>query len=603
MSLFVTAQESTNIDSLLQVYKFLPSNTTKVNIIDDIFKYYRENDTSKLKGYVQEQLTLSKKIGYQKGIAKSWNNYANFYYSKKTWDSAKIYYEKALRKFETLNAPKEQSEIRYTLAGVALNNEQGYDESNKIHRANIEFYKKIQDTNFLAKSYSSIAWNHLVKGNYYLALDQNIKAIDYLEKLKDSTQLSQSYRLMSAIECELMHHKKALEYAEKCLLFKKANSKHFIGGVYNTMGIIYTNQKDFKKADSIFDKALDLAIEVDNKHLQKLALINHSRSFEDREDYNSALDKVKAYLDIEKELPEKRMSSLGFLGMGSVLVKLDKAKEAKIYLDKAVIKAKIENVKSRMILAYQNRAEAFLKLNDYKMAYEDYKMYATLKDSVYNEAKSKQIEEMRAIFDTEKKEQEIINQKNEIELLTVKDEVNNLQKLLLALGLFIALISTYAFFQRNRKNRLEKEKAKADLEFKTKELTTHALHLAKKNEVLNDLKQKAKILKADANADPGYQMLIQTINFDLQDDNNWENFSKYFEQVHKGFNNKAQELFPNITANDLRLMALLKMNLSSKEIANILNISSDGIKKARQRLRKKMGIDSNVSLEAIVIAI
>ncbi|MCC1485400.1 helix-turn-helix transcriptional regulator [Winogradskyella immobilis] len=117
------------------------------------------------------------------------------------------------------------------------------------------------------------------------------------------------------------------------------------------------------------------------------------------------------------------------------------------------------------------------------------------------------------------------------------------------------------------------------------------------------MKQKAKVLKQDADADPGYQMLIQTINFDLQDDNNWENFSRYFEEVHKKFNTKAQEQFPNITKNDLRLMALLKMNLSSKEIANILNISSDGIKKARQRLRKKMGLDSNQSLEATVINI
>ena len=50
-------------------------------------------------------------------------------------------------------------------------------------------------------------------------------------------------------------------------------------------------------------------------------------------------------------------------------------------------------------------------------------------------------------------------------------------------------------------------------------------------------------------------------------------------------------------------MALLKMNLSSKEIANILNISLDGIKKARQRLRKKMDINSDQSLEAVIIAI
>ncbi|MBR9914570.1 MAG: hypothetical protein GYB32_07040 [Algicola sp.] len=154
-----------------------------------------------------------------------------------------------------------------------------------------------------------------------------------------------------------------------------------------------------------------------------------------------------------------------------------------------------------------------------------------------------------------------------------------------------------------KKNKVIRENLNKDLEYKTKELTTHALHLAKKNEVLNDLKEKAKVFKADTNADPGYQMLIQTINFDLQDDNNWENFRKYFEEVHKDFNANAQKKYPNITPNDLRLMALLKMNLSSKEIANILNISSDGIKKARQPLRKKMGINSNDSLEAIVIAI
>ena len=332
-------------------------------------------------------------------------------------------------------------------------------------------------------------------------------------------------------------------------------------------------------------------------------LINHGRSYEDRNDYNTALIKAQAYLEIEKESPNQRISSLGHLSMGTALINLNRAKEAKIYLDKALEAAKKEKIKRRLILTYKNRAEANAKLKNYKEAYEDQKMYTILQDSVFNKTKSQQIEELRTIYETEKKEQQIKIQKNEIELLGTKNKVSNLQRILLALALALALIAVYAFYQRNNHNKLAKEKAEVDLEFKTKELTTHALHLAKKNEVLNDLKQKAKVLKADADADPGYQMLIQTINFDLQDDNNWENFSRYFEQVHKGFNSKAQKQFPNITKNDLRLMALLKMNLSSKEIANILNISSDGIKKARQRLRKKMGLDSNDSLEAIVISI
>ena len=148
-----------------------------------------------------------------------------------------------------------------------------------------------------------------------------------------------------------------------------------------------------------------------------------------------------------------------------------------------------------------------------------------------------------------------------------------------------------------KRNRLAKEKLDAELDFKKKELTSHALHLAQKNEVLEDLKQKAEILRANENEQNGYRQLIRTINFNLQDDNNWENFKRYFEQVHKNFNSIVKSKYPEITSNELRLMALLKMNLSSKEIANILNVSNEGIKKARYRLRKKMNINSEESLE------
>ena len=142
-----------------------------------------------------------------------------------------------------------------------------------------------------------------------------------------------------------------------------------------------------------------------------------------------------------------------------------------------------------------------------------------------------------------------------------------------------------------------------ELAYKKKELTTHALHLAKKNEVLENLKQKAKELKKSENGSRGYQQLIQTINFDQQDDKNWENFTQYFEQVHKNFSTLVKERYPEVTKNELRFMALLKMNMSSKEIATILNISSDGVKKARQRLRKKMNLRPEDSLENEVLAI
>ncbi|WP_273567626.1 helix-turn-helix transcriptional regulator [Maribacter halichondriae] len=193
-----------------------------------------------------------------------------------------------------------------------------------------------------------------------------------------------------------------------------------------------------------------------------------------------------------------------------------------------------------------------------------------------------------------------------------KEKVSNLQKIALGGGLGLSLLTLgfgfYGIRQKIKRNKIEKEKIAAELQlkeselaFKKKELTTHALHLAKKNEVLENVKQKARELKSSENGGRGYQQLIQTINFDQQDDKNWENFTQYFEQVHKDFSKIVKTKYPDITKNELRLMALLKMNLSSKEIATILNISSDGVKKARQRLRKKMELSPEESLESTVL--
>ena len=107
-------------------------------------------------------------------------------------------------------------------------------------------------------------------------------------------------------------------------------------------------------------------------------------------------------------------------------------------------------------------------------------MYQKLNDSIFNKTKSQQIEEMRIMFDTEKKEQQIVLQQNEIALLDQKAKVGNLQKLLLAIGLLLSILGFYAVRQKLKRSRAERQVLDSELAFKKKELTTHALHLAKK---------------------------------------------------------------------------------------------------------------------------
>jgi DNA-binding CsgD family transcriptional regulator len=280
---------------------------------------------------------------------------------------------------------------------------------------------------------------------------------------------------------------------------------------------------------------------------------------------------------------------------------------ASTYFDRAIELATSIGMKENIRIGYFNRSISHEKRGNHLQALADYKAYKSTEDSIFSEAKSRQIEEMRTIYEIERKEQEIALQKNEIQLLEEKDKFRTLQLtgLMSGIAVLIAVFGLiyFAMHQKMKRRQLEKEVVDKELAFKRKELTTHALHLANKNEILEGLKEQIDELKNGEKNAGAFNKISNTIRCNLQDDKNWENFSKYFEQVHRDFNAQVKKKYPEVTPNELRLMALLKMNLSSKEIANILNISSEGIKKARYRLRKKMNITTDDSLQDLILGL
>ena len=210
----------------------------------------------------------------------------------------------------------------------------------------------------------------------------------------------------------------------------------------------------------------------------------------------------------------------------------------------------------------------------------------------------------RSSIKPKKKEKEIALQDKQIAVLEKEAATVRLQRFgliagILLLGLIFAALY-YLQRQKIQRQKLEKQKLDAELDFKRKELTSFTLQLSHKNEILEDLKDKIKALKANAPDTRQYNRLINAIDINIKDDTNWENFKRRFEEVHKDFNKNIKQAYPKITSNELRLMALLKMNLSSKEIATLLNISQEGVKKARQRLRKKLALQPEMPLEDVV---
>lgn len=83
---------------------------------------------------------------------------------------------------------------------------------------------------------------------------------------------------------------------------------------------------------------------------------------------------------------------------------------------------------------------------------------------------------------------------------------------------------------------------------------------------------------------------------DTKIDDNWEHFAHHFDKVHNDFLIVLKSRYPNLTPSELKLCAYLRMNLSNKEIAQLINISTRGVEIARYRLRKKLGLTKEVNL-------
>ena len=146
---------------------------------------------------------------------------------------------------------------------------------------------------------------------------------------------------------------------------------------------------------------------------------------------------------------------------------------------------------------------------------------------------------------------------------------------------------------------LRNEKLGDEINYKNSEVASSAMHLVKKGELLAKIKSElTQVMKGIDNpqAAAGLKKMLKTLSEDDNMDKEWENFSKHFDKVHGDFVTGLKEKHPAITGNELKLCAYLRMNLSTKEIAQLMNISVRGVEISRYRLRKKLGISSEVNL-------
>jgi DNA-binding CsgD family transcriptional regulator len=148
---------------------------------------------------------------------------------------------------------------------------------------------------------------------------------------------------------------------------------------------------------------------------------------------------------------------------------------------------------------------------------------------------------------------------------------------------------------------LKNENLATEVEAKNSKLMFFSAQMAHKNELLTEL--KAKLVSFGKNPKDNFRALIRQLDHELINEDYWNEFNLYFNEVDKKFLDRIIKIHPGLTKNDLRLCSLLRMNLSTKEIASLLNITVRAVEQSRYRLKKRMNLGKEQDLLSYMASI
>jgi DNA-binding NarL/FixJ family response regulator/DNA-binding CsgD family transcriptional regulator len=147
-------------------------------------------------------------------------------------------------------------------------------------------------------------------------------------------------------------------------------------------------------------------------------------------------------------------------------------------------------------------------------------------------------------------------------------------------------------------NQLHKQKHQIEMDLINRELATSSIFISQKNKIIGLIRKDVNryLRKGKAITKNDFVKILKTIDENVKFENDWYRIKAHFEKIHPGFFDRLREKFPQLTPNDHKLCALLRMNLSTKEISQILKITAPSTEISRIRLRKKLVLPKNVNL-------
>jgi tetratricopeptide (TPR) repeat protein len=459
----------------------------------------------------------------------------------------------------------------------------------------------------------SIAENSRYSGRFDESLNKWHEALQLAELSADSFSIADAQVGMGAVRYMLGETDLAEENVKRAYdFYVKKGAKKKIAYSLSLKGLLALQRGNFQNSLEESLEAYILRKELFDLKGQAESLNNLALVFMEMENWSQALSYLEQAAQLKIRGNDLTQMAVIFNRIGNCHSQLGNVNKAFDYFQLALKKAKENGQLGDMLTSYQNLIRFYQKSNEYEKGFKIQQTLIQLKDSLAETQRLAVVDELEVKYETQKRDLEILS-------LRQKQAIITNRWLTLAVGLFLTIIIGILFVDnQKRKHRQQTELLikqdelkKAELrivtdllEYNQKRLNIYTHNLLRKNEIVDRLEEKLKdsVAGKEQVGETGNKLIRDFSAVRILTDEDWEEFKGIFDSVHQGMLDRLLRSYANLSLAEQRLFLLMKLELSTKEIANILGVSPDSVKKGRYRLKKKIGVDEETSLQVFVIS-
>ena len=444
-------------------------------------------------------------------------------------------------------------------------------------------------------------YNNILGSAYWLRGDNENATVYYIEALRIGTEnedyrsiassnsnLGNVYDAMGNYEKAIVHGRRAAEAAEAM------QDTVRLASIYLNLGKSLAENQVLDTALFYLYKAIILKQHIGDVDGEALLHNNVGSILLQMDSLDGAerhLKKAKSTFENEKHFLVNDLYS----NLGVLYAKKGRFDLAQIYVDSAIQMSRSSDDPISLIHAYQGKKDISALEGNYEEAFATFEKLYELDQSVRGEEVQKKVEILQLKYEEEKNQKQIAlleKEKAEEQLFLFRTMITG--AFVITSLLFIVLILRL----KVNNSRLKEKDLKSQLIQKKKELTSYALNFIQKNELMGDLTEKINALKRESLPDTnkGLTKINSMISDSFRIDQDWENFKLMFEEVHPDFFSLLKKQYPDLGNAELKLCALLRLNMNLKESSRVLGISPESVKTARYRLRKKLKLEHDENL-------